>query len=379
MVFSAGLEDIDKDVSGWIYNEAESVIWRRIRENMYDKLGALYVQLKGACFNAENLIQEFDNMQSQFPEELWRLDFERKYYRPFISGGETTYLNDMANGRKKYQRRQFERNMAIYINSKYQRNGSYDENDIISFRPQFTWTAGRDTTIIIKPYSTMYINFALGNYDNTGDVTLDQTLSTRVNRGEALTINAGDYIEDFNNIQCIIYNASRIMELDGLGNFECKQFILGAAKKLSVLKLGSAEYPNRSMADVNNMGLSDGLPLLEELDLTNIQFGTAPDTFALDNFPLLKKLNATGCNIRSFTFKDGGMLEQIIFPDVLTRIDFKNLYNLVDTVDENENIISAVTLTGAANLISYNSENSYSNSYQIVQNMLNNAGQNRIT
>ena len=172
MVFSAGLEDIDKDVSGWIYNEAESVIWRRIRENMYDKLGALYVQLKGACFNAENLIQEFDNLQAQFPEELWRLDFERKYFRPFkdsgettylssmangrkkyhpfISSGETTYLNDMANGRKKYQRRQFERNMAIYINSKYQRNGSYDENDIISFRPQFTWTAGRDTTIIIK-------------------------------------------------------------------------------------------------------------------------------------------------------------------------------------------------------------------------------------
>ena len=168
MVFSAGLEDIDKDVSGWIYNEAESVIWRRIRENTYDDLGALYVRLKGEGFNAENLIQEFDTLQAQFPEELWRMDFERKYYRPFISKGETTYLNDMANGRKRYQRRQFERNMAIYINSKYQRNGAYDENDIISFRPQFTWTAGRNTLITIKPYSTMYINFMLGNNDQTG-------------------------------------------------------------------------------------------------------------------------------------------------------------------------------------------------------------------
>jgi hypothetical protein len=135
MVFSAGLEDIDKDISGWIYNEAESVIWRRIRENSYDDLGALYVQCKGQCFNAENLIQEFDTLQAQFPEELWRMDFVRKYYRPFIDKNETTYLNDMANGRKRYQRRQFERNMAIYINSKYQRNGSYDPTDIISFRP----------------------------------------------------------------------------------------------------------------------------------------------------------------------------------------------------------------------------------------------------
>ena len=56
MVFTAGLEDIDKDITGWIYNEAESVIWRRIRENTYEDLGALYVNLKEQCFNAENLI-----------------------------------------------------------------------------------------------------------------------------------------------------------------------------------------------------------------------------------------------------------------------------------------------------------------------------------
>lgn len=388
MVFSAGVEDTDKDASGWIYNEAESVIWRRVRENMYTQLAALYINLKADCFNAENLINEFDRLQAQFPEELWRADFERKYYRPFRDLNETTYLNDMANGRKKYQRRQFERNMAIYINSKYQRNGSYLENDLISFRPQFTWTEGRDTRIIIKPYSTMYINFALGNYDNTTESISDvQSIFKRVERGEEFVINASDYIHDYNNIQCIIYNASRLMYLDGLGNFECKQFILGAAKKLSVLKLGSSTYTNRSMTDITNLGLSTGLPLLEELDLTNIEFGTTenntwrsnpPQTFALENFPLLKKLNAEGCNIRSFTFKDGGMLEHITFPAGLTTIQFKNLYKLVDTYNDNNKLIPAVELTGAANLISYNSTQSYSNSWQIVQNMIDN-NKNKIT
>lgn len=381
MVFSAGIEDTDKDVSGWIYNEAESVIWRRVRENMYNQLAALYIRLKGDCFNAENLINEFDTLQAQFPEELWRADFERKYYRPFRDSNETTYLNDMANGRKKYQRRQFERNMAIYINSKYQRNGSYIENDHISFRPQFTWTAGRNTEIIIKPYSTMYINFALGNYDNTQDVMtgISNTIFKRVERGEEFVINAADYIHDYNNIQCIIYNASRIMYLDGLGNFQCKQFILGSAKKLSVLKLGSETYVNQSMASIDNMGLSAGLPLLEELDLTNIIFTNPPSVFALENFPLLKKLNASRCNIQSFTFKDGGMLENITFSPSLTRINFNNLYRLADTYDENQELVPAVVLEGTANLTSYNSVNSYSNSYQIVKDMLANAGINGIT
>ena len=68
----------------------------------------------------------------------------------------------------------------------------------------------------------MYINFALGNYDNTDEVTINTTVSTRIERGQTYIINAADYIHDFNNIQCIIYNASRIMSLEGLGNFECK-------------------------------------------------------------------------------------------------------------------------------------------------------------
>jgi len=271
MVFSAGLEDIDKDITGWIYNEAESVIWRRIRENMYPELGSLYVRLKTECFNAENLIQEFDMLQNQFPEELWRMDFERKYYRPFYEKNETTYLNDMANGRKRYQRRQFERDMAVYINSKYQRNGSYEPNDLISFRPQFDWRAGLDTTIIIKPYSTMYINFALGNYDNTTDVVSDinSALSVRVNRGEEYRIEVSNYINEFRNIQCIIYNASRLMSIEGLGKFYCQQFILGAAKKLTTLILGNSDpdYTNRSMDEIGKLGLSAGLPLLETLDL----------------------------------------------------------------------------------------------------------------
>jgi hypothetical protein len=105
MVFDAGLEDIDRTANAWVYNEATNVFWRRIRNEMQSKLRAIYTSRKDECFNAENLITEFDEWQAQFPENLWRMDFERKYYRPYLEGNNMRYLRDMANGRKKYQRR----------------------------------------------------------------------------------------------------------------------------------------------------------------------------------------------------------------------------------------------------------------------------------
>ena len=119
------------------------------------------------------------------------------------------------------------------------------------------------------------------------------------------------------------------MSIEGLGNFHSQQFVLGAAKKLTTLILGNADpsEANTSMDTIEKLGLSDGLPLLETLDLQNIRFTNAPSVFDLTNFPLLKNINATGCNIQSFTFKDGGMLQNIVFQNVLTRIDFSKTAN----------------------------------------------------
>jgi len=56
------------------------------------------------CWSATSLINQFDAWQEQFPEELWRLDIERKYLRTYF-GGTERFLKTMMNGRKRYQRR----------------------------------------------------------------------------------------------------------------------------------------------------------------------------------------------------------------------------------------------------------------------------------
>ena len=83
---------------------------------------------KAEAFNSQSLISEFDNWQSQFPEELWRLDYERKYYRTYLGlsidnsiakGVDKTFLIGKFFGRKKYARQVFEPNQEIYFATKY--------------------------------------------------------------------------------------------------------------------------------------------------------------------------------------------------------------------------------------------------------------------
>lgn len=88
-----GKEDIDYKTdgdpsSGYIFNAADSVFWCRIRDLMKNDLATMYQTLDSSgCWSDTSLINEFDNWQAQFPEELWRLDIERKYYRTYQGGG----------------------------------------------------------------------------------------------------------------------------------------------------------------------------------------------------------------------------------------------------------------------------------------------------
>jgi len=135
-----GKEDIDKDTNGaYIYNAAENIFWRRIRRLMGSQLTTLYDSPNlTSCWSANNLINEFDRWQTQFPEELWRLDIERKYIRPYKTGSwdptnqvyktDKTFLEGMANGRKRYQRRQFERDQEIYVATKYLQSAIFSDS-----------------------------------------------------------------------------------------------------------------------------------------------------------------------------------------------------------------------------------------------------------
>jgi len=99
LVFPYGKEDEDYRVegqasSGYAFNGAGSIFWRRLKNVFKDEIASVMTQPSKNCFNPEHLINEFDNFQNCFPEEVWRLDIERKYIRTYtgqsIDGSITT-------------------------------------------------------------------------------------------------------------------------------------------------------------------------------------------------------------------------------------------------------------------------------------------------
>ena len=105
MTMTYGKEDTDYRTdgdpsSGYIFNAAESVFFCRIRDLMQSQLRTMYQSCESKnCWSATSLINQFDDKQNEWCEELWRLDYVRKYERPYREGN-TRFLEQMMNGKK---------------------------------------------------------------------------------------------------------------------------------------------------------------------------------------------------------------------------------------------------------------------------------------
>ena len=148
MVFPYGKEDTDYNIdndpnSGYVFNGATSVFWCRLRDLFSEEIDTMFnTKVSSDCFSASSLISQFDNFQDCFPEEIWRLDIQRKYLRTFLGTSvdnskpklDTQYLRNMMQGKKKYQRRQWVRDQESYFGTKHMMNTVVGDQNRITFR-----------------------------------------------------------------------------------------------------------------------------------------------------------------------------------------------------------------------------------------------------
>lgn len=326
-----GKEDIDFYVDGdpsssYIFRAAGSTFFCRVRDLFNSELQAMFVDRENAnAWSSDSLINQWDNAQSQFPEEIWRLDIQRKYLRTYqgisidnsIAGtANPRFLTEMLNGRKKYQRRMFERNQELYFATKYFGNTATQDQIMMRFNNPVGATVKQDFTLYLTPYSDMYIGVKFGNVTPT---------NFRAKAGIEYTIPYG--IDADSADITLIYGASFIQAIGDLSKCYVGDNDFSKATRLQRLVVGSDVdgYENTYMTKIS-LGNNK---LLEYLDVKNVSgLNSVIDLSQCSN---LLELHAEGSGATGVIFANGGKLQNAYLPAVVS-LTMKNLNN-IETFD----------------------------------------------
>lgn len=333
-----GVEDEDADPAGVPYFRAyDSTVFVRIAKYFEKELEQAWhdteINPVGKAFDSTGFINEFDEWQNQFPEELWRIDYERKYKRTYVGGTgaewdnalpqsnksdivSTRFLTEMMNGRKKYQRRCFERNQEIYMSSKFK--GEVNLSDSITLRGTGKPTnkvVAPNFTLNIVPFAKMYVNL----YSDTNKIYYHERCEAGV---PCDPIPYPETTLDF----IYIRGASQIQSIGDLSPMYLQTAELTPGAKLKTITLGNKTdgYSNDSL---KTLQIGAGNKLLEELDIRNLS-NLDNTVLPVSNIPSLKRVYAQGSNISEAVFANNGLLEEAHLPGTITRLELRNLHYL---------------------------------------------------
>lgn len=342
LTMTYGKEDFDYRTdgdpsSGYIFNAAESTFFCRIRDLMYDQLSTMFIDRESQnCWSATGLINQFEEWQNQFPEELWRLDIERKYLRTYRDGN-TRFLAQMMNGRKKYQRRQFERDQEKYMATKY--FGTTATSDQIMFRCNTPANAvvTPNYTLHLTPYADMYLSVMFG---------ATYRKKVRAKAGQQYDIECPFTTMD--DTAVLIYCASQIQAIGDISACYIHDNDFSKASKLQELIIGNTTsgYQNTFLT---NLGVGNNT-LLTKLDIQNTpNLSQALDLSACSN---LEELYAYGSGLTGITFANGGKIHIAQLPAItsmtlknlvyLTGLNITSFNNLSTLIVENCNTVNVV-------------------------------------
>ena len=355
--FPYGKEDTDYRVtgqpaSGWAFNGSGSIFWRRLSAANADggfeeEISALMRQEDDNCFStAQHLITQFDEFQNCFPEEIWRLDIERKYIRTFTGKSVDNSITDnkqnirflraMMQGRKKYQRRQWVRNQAIYFGSKYGLNNVRTAEHTIEFNIYTPSSDGVNelavpvdqSQLVIKPYQDMYIDVAVGN-STTNLSTQD---FKRAKAGERVVVDcrSGGSAQE---TRVYIFGGEHIMALENLAPMYTYSGSFGQGKRLKVLDLGSdnANYNNPRFTSIS---INENMPLLETFSVKNCNRLAQSINLSMSNN--LRVFEADGSLITGVVLPAYSNIETLHLPATVTSLSLNSARALTDFYIKNK-------------------------------------------
>lgn len=338
LTLSYGLEDTDTIGTKSVYNASDSVLWCNIRDFMFDRLQALYINRESAgAWSAQRRIQKFLEYQNIKPERLVIADMRRKYFRPYEESGTTSYL-PMMYGDKQHQRKQFEIYQERYMSSKYL--GSVATADVITLRgyTPTNWSGVKpESKMKLTPYADMYIAVKAGSI----------TSKIRAKRGVEYEVDFSA-IGSLNDTEIYIYLSSMIQAIGDLSCLYVGYCNFSNAVKLETILIGSdAEgYSNTNLTEFS-VGNNTMLKVLNLQNCPNLQ-----QSISMTGCVALKTFLAEGSGITGAAFANGGVLETAHLPSPAS-VTLRNLNHLTDFSLESFEKLTTIRLENCSSIDSY--------------------------
>lgn len=264
LTFTYGLEDIDTVGNANVFNASDSVLWCNVRNFREEELNAMYVNRESlGCWDAKNILDEFNAYQSIRPEALEMEDAHNKYRVPAA-----TRYRSMMLGTKEYQRDFYIPKQEVYMASRHR--GNLCTQHKISLRTNVpNGSANKGDIIGVVPYINMYLRCKFGN---VGEDVI------RAEAGKAYTMVCPDGA-NLNDLETYLFSSQNITYIGSLAQVYPKFVDFSDAPRIRKVEIGSGTigYSNTSMNTANTGGISfANNPYLEYIDLRNIPYLAQP-------------------------------------------------------------------------------------------------------
>lgn len=315
-----GYEDIEngETVTRPYFNAAENVLFCNIRDCFSAELNTAYNRYENeGLFNAQNIINKFNNYQRIRPEALVIEDYAGKYDAPIENAGATNWMENMEHGEKRPQREQFLIYRELFMSSKHFSEKA--KTNIITY--QAMPGANFSSALEITPYSDMYVGFLR---DNT------PAGNTRVKKGQTTTVqcidgNGNPFVLQSGEVNIQLINGSNLMHIGGAAYLYPGQMSIANGEKLQDILLGDNNYTSRNL--INSTSVPLGLvPLLKKLDLRG-QVGIS-GTLNLTSHDLLEEVYLSGAGMLDVYLPESQRLTKALLGANISTLYARNLPNL---------------------------------------------------
>lgn len=304
-----------------VYSGQHSVLWNNFRECFWPEIAKCYHELRANKLEYNSFLRNYlDYGAGKWNAAIYNADAYYKYIELAIPHyvevdgkrtlvEDTTYLPNV-RGTGEHRLKRFLYNRFKYCDGMWQYVNTAQNRIYL----RLNVGDGSSPDIKIKAASPSYSSVKYG-----GASPIKETV--RLNAGDVHTFTSGGLTNG--EVETYVWFASEIAELPDMSNLYVQVADLKDATKLKVLVIGSNDYANGNLKNLD----VGGLKLLETVDVRNCN-NSEFTSLGLNSCENIKNVNTEGTHINEVTLPNGGNVQSLILSDKTSNLTIKNQNNI---------------------------------------------------